>query len=93
MTCRFPLCSTQKKKKKVRKIPAEVINDRASENGSSSARALPHGSADQGKCGSVSKARLIGLVQKNLLCLMLSTVHYTQIKWINVYFITFLYNV
>ncbi|KAL2088410.1 hypothetical protein ACEWY4_015309 [Coilia grayii] len=38
----------QKKKKKVRKIPAEVINDRSSENGgSSSSRVLPHSSGDQ----------------------------------------------
>ncbi|KAL7833740.1 hypothetical protein AOLI_G00287000 [Acnodon oligacanthus] len=40
-----PLKNTQKKKKKVRKIPAEVINDRATEMGTS--RVIAHHSAEQ----------------------------------------------
>ncbi|XP_028812856.1 palmitoyltransferase ZDHHC1 isoform X2 [Denticeps clupeoides] len=40
-----PQKHTQKKKKKLRKVPAEVNNDRPSEN--SAGRGLPHGSAEQ----------------------------------------------
>ncbi|KAG5270079.1 hypothetical protein AALO_G00188460 [Alosa alosa] len=54
----------QKKKKKVRKIPAEVINDRASENGSSSTRALPHSSADMEP--SVAAATVVASMSQRL---------------------------
>ncbi|XP_031425070.1 palmitoyltransferase ZDHHC1 isoform X2 [Clupea harengus] len=54
----------QKKKKKVRKIPGEVINDRSSENGSSSVRALPHTSADHES--SVAAATVVASMSQRL---------------------------
>lgn len=57
-----PLKHTQKKKKKVRKVPAEVINDRATET--SSSRAIAHHSAEQDS--SVAAATLSSSLSQRL---------------------------
>ncbi|XP_072527784.1 palmitoyltransferase ZDHHC1 [Salminus brasiliensis] len=57
-----PLKNTQKKKKKVRKVPAEVINDRATET--SSSRAIAHHSAEQDS--SVAAATLSSSLSQRL---------------------------
>uniref|UniRef100_A0A8B9K573 Palmitoyltransferase n=1 Tax=Astyanax mexicanus TaxID=7994 RepID=A0A8B9K573_ASTMX len=56
-----PLKHTQKKKKKVRKVPAEVINDRATET--SSSRAIAHHSAED---SSVAAATLSSSLSQRL---------------------------